>query len=847
MKISLNWVKQLTEVDIPTDELVSLIGMRLGEVEEVKDLAAIYNDVVIAKVVECSKHPDADKLSVCLIDDGGKNKDVARGDNGLITVVCGAPNVRPDIYVAWLPPGSTVPSSLDDDQPFVLASKELRGVMSSGMIASSAELALSDDHDGILELDRAEYRRSDKGGIDPNWVDVAGSIKEISAFFELGDSFAEVYGLDDVIIDIENKMFTHRPDCFGILGVAREIAGITGKPFKSPDWYLQEPVEGSPADDKLEISIETDKVPRFTARIIEGVTVAPSSLAMQINLHKVGLKPINNIVDATNHYMYMTGQPLHAYDMDKVAARSKSRPTLVARESKTGEKVALLNGKTPELDRVATVIATDKELVGIGGIMGGADTEIDDSSTNVILECASFDMYDIRRTSMHYGLFTDAGNRFNKGQSTHQNLAVVAEAQRFLGQYADKSPHSFSYDTGTSAKSNEPVITTVQFINSRLGSDLSADQIVETLTNVEFEVSISDNNLEIIAPFWRTDIHIPEDIVEEVGRINGYETLPLVLPIRTTRPTPVNMLLNAKKQIRASLAAHGANEALSYSFVPGKLLEGAGLTTDKSFTITNALSPNLEFYRQSVVPSLLDLVKPNIKAGYHNFAVFEIAKVHNKCHIGKDGLPVEIETLGLVTTSRDGTDDQPAFYRAKEYLTRLCSDMGVVMTLAAITETFDYEMTKPFDQTRSAAVNINGALAGIVGEALPAVEASFKLPRSTAMFEVSTEALMSGPKGASRYSPLLEFPSSDQDLTLQVPAATLYGDLEVVLNDVLSGTGLWYDLSVTSIYSPDEHSKNISFRVSLSDRSKTMTTEEVSAIIDSLAEAASKRFKAKKI
>jgi len=434
MKVSLNWIKQFTDVNISIDELVTKIGAQLGAVEEVTDLGKKYQGILVAKVMSCQKHTNADKLNVCLIDDGGKAEGVTRNQDGHVQVVCGAPNVRAGLTVAWLPPGATVPSTYDKD-PFVLEAREIRGTVSNGMLASAKELALGDNHDGIVELDTPA---------------------------EPGTSFAEAYELDDHIIEIENKMFTHRPDCFGILGVAREIAGIQNIPFKSPDWYVRSLDRIKPGAKTLPLEVRNEAgalVPRFMAIALADVQMGPSPLIIQTYLSRVGLKPINNIVDVTNYLMVLTGQPLHAYDYDKVVAKSGTVPTLIARQA-TGEKIKLLNGKEPVIEAPTVVIATDKEAIGVGGAMGGADTEVDDDTKNIILECANFDMYAIRRTAMKYGLFTDAVTRFNKGQSPLQNDIVLEEAVTTVAYVSNGSAASQVFDVKSQLQKPAPVQVT---------------------------------------------------------------------------------------------------------------------------------------------------------------------------------------------------------------------------------------------------------------------------------------------------------------------------------------------------------------------------------------------------
>lgn len=458
MKISLNWIKEFVDVKVNIDELVAKIGAQLGEVEEVINLGERYEGIVVARVVACEKHPNADKLSVCKIDDGKVTKGVKRDANGYVQVVCGAPNVRKGITVAWIPPGVIVPSSFDGDQ-FTLEARELRGMVSNGMLASGKELAINDDHDGILVIDKP---------------------------CEPGTPLTEVYKLDDYIIDVENKMFTHRPDCFGQLGVAREIAGIQGIKFTSPDWYL-DILDKLTVEGKNRLSLEVqnklpDLVPRFMAVPIANVKVQKSPIMIQSFLSRVGIKPINNIVDITNFVMSLTAQPLHAYDYDKVAALDGSKDaTLLVRKVKKGEKIALLNGKTVEPRADAIMIATKKELIGVGGVMGGSTTEVDNDTKNIILECANFDMYSIRRTSMANGLFTDAVTRFNKGQSPRQNDKILAYAVAWVQKLAHGDVAGKVQDDRNDVGNLKPVIVTQDFINARLGTKLTDKQITKIL------------------------------------------------------------------------------------------------------------------------------------------------------------------------------------------------------------------------------------------------------------------------------------------------------------------------------------------------------------------------------
>ena len=332
-------------------------------------------------------------------------------------------------------------------------------------------------------------------------------------------------------------MFTHRPDLFGQLGIAREVAGINGVPFKSPEWYLKtKDLNLTKGSSSLEIRNEIpDLVTRFMAQVINGVNVKPSSHKIQSYLNRVGMRPINNIVDFTNYFMMLTAQPLHAYDLDKLKKlENGNKPTLVVRKGKEGEELKLLNGKSVKLLDSDIVISSNNSAIGLGGVMGGADVEVDFNTKNIAIECANFDMYSIRRTAMSHGVFSDAITRFNKGQSPLQNDKILAE---IVSQITNDAGGEAEAPVDIQSVLPVPVELNVssEFINKRLGLDLQIEKMADILKNVEFDIEVSSKNLKIKVPFWRTDIHITEDIVEEIGRLYGYDNLVLDLPIKSIK------------------------------------------------------------------------------------------------------------------------------------------------------------------------------------------------------------------------------------------------------------------------------------------------------------------------
>ncbi len=896
MKVSLNWVKQYLDFELPpVERLVERIGAQLGGVEGMEYIGEKYKGIVLAKVVRCEPHPDSDHLHVCRIDDGHAVQNVERGEDGLVQVVCGAPNVRAGLTVVWLPPGATVPETWGKDR-FVLSARELRGVVSNGMLASAKELAIGDDHDGIVEVG-SEDSSSRHSGLDPESKAVdsgSGAGMTQGEGLKSGTSFAEAFQLDDYIIDIENKMFTHRPDCFGQLGIAREIAGILGHPFKSPEWVMSAHLdEFNVGGEPLQLTVINEVpnlVPRFMAAALSGIEIKPSPLQFQTWLARLGVRPINNVVDVTNYIMLLTGQPLHAYDYDKLQALSgENGATIAVRHPRSNEEIALLNGKTIKPREEAIMIATDKQLIGVGGAMGGSETEVDENTKAIVLEVATFDMYSIRRTSMAHGLFTEAVTRFNKGQSPLQNDEVMAESIRTLQHLSGAQLAAEIIDNNhVDATRRErrwvhpPVPVATEFINSRLGFNLTPEDIQTLLQNVEFHVELSSashpersegsqdssaipqndtrvDHLTVTSPFWRTDVETREDVVEEVGRLYGFDKLPLELPKRSIKPAQHDALFDLKSAVRSTLAKAGANEVLTYSFVHGDLLEKVGQDVSQAYQVSNALSPDLQYYRLGLTPSLLEKVHANIKAGYDRFALFELGKVHGKSETDDDGLPKEFERLGLVIAA----DPKAAarfysgapYYAARKFARAVIGTNRTLQLIPLAAADLDsYELTRqmvaPYEPDRSAVLHDGERIVGVVGEFKRSVARAFKLPDFCAGLELFLGALAGA--HSEQYTSLSRYPEVTQDITLKVAADVSYQALyDTLWNEVESKKPeqTLATLEPLDIYQrPDDPShKQLSFRLKVSSYVTTLTDKEVATFLGLVANTAKEKLGAEQV
>lgn len=844
MKVSLNTIKQFIDFELPpVGELVERINQQLGGVEEVIDLGDKYKDAVIVRVVGCEKHPNADRLSVCMIDAGDMHSELRTQDSELIQVVCGAPNVHADMWAIWLPPGATVPASYGDKDPFVLDVRDIRGVKSHGMLAAADELAIGSDHAGIIELSEDDLAPQSK-----------------TKNLQPGQSFAEVFGLDDTVIDIENKMFTHRPDLFGQLGVAREISAIIkGLPtdseltsdtrFVNPDWYWLKPT--SEKFDELPLRVfndEPDKVPRLMAVAMQGVQIRRSPMWLQCALVAMGGKPINNVVDLTNYMMLMTAQPTHAYDYDKLHGA-----TLGARMAKPGETASLLNGKNYTLSSDDIVIVDGEGVIGLAGIMGGNNSEVSETTTNIVLEVANFDMYTVRRSSMNHGLFTDALTRFNKGQSRLQNDRVITHLMGLMAECAGAQQASAVFDmpgVSDDISLSGEIMLDAKFVNDRLGTTLTIEQISALLRRVNFASSPNNDDraiLRITAPFWRTDIEQPEDIVEEVGRLYGFDKLPRELPRRSIAPAHKNERRETKRCIRDELSRAGANEVLTYSFIHENVLTRAGQNPEHAYRLSNAISPDLQYYRLSLTPSLLDKVHMNIKSGYDSFALFEINKVHFRGEMdeAEPTVPNEDTHLSLVIAYGDKTKPNGSpYYLAKKYLEHLMQLSHVELVSLAdfdvSTDEWGGQLTAPYEPARSAVMVRDGMIWGVVGEFTSEATRAFKLPAYSAGFEVHFDLLTSN--ATKPYRPLSKYPSIAQDISLKVPVKTTYRDVYTAVYDSLQQDAAACDISLEplSVYQADgdDSHKTISLRLTIADYERTLTDKDVNGLMDKAASRA---------
>lgn len=802
MLISLNTVKTYAGVpkNISDQELIDLIGSRLVEVEEVIDLAPKYQNIYIVKVVTCEPIPET-HLNLCQIDAGGQRTDLAK--DGLIQVVCGAPNVHAGMLAVWIAPGAVVPSTYGNEN-FQLGVRKLRGYESNGMLAGADELDLDNEHKAIAE-------------IDPKMA-------------QPGDSFATVFSLNDVIIDVENKSLTHRPDCFGLIGFAREVAGILGQEFAEPELFQDLPGKVNVAGDsnvKVKIT-DAELCPRYSCAVFDLPKHQPSKYLTldAVFLAKAGMRAIDPMVDLTNLLMLKTGQPLHAFDYDKlVQVGGTKTPQIIVRTAEENEELQLLDGKTIQCNPNDILITSNNVPIALAGAMGGKNTEIDANTQRVVLESATFSLYHLRKTQMAHGIFSEAITRFTKGQPASITLPVLQAAVQDLGV-----PVLAEVDAYPQPVAPVELDLTLEQINGLLGTDYSADLIARTLHNVGFGAATKHDVLKVTAPLWRTDIHIAEDVIEEVGRLLGYDNIALTLPLRPFAEAEIAPMFQLKSELREILSHRlGMHELLTYSFVSKQLMTKVGKDPADCYEIANSISPELQCFRSEIVPSLLDKVRENLKSGHTAFTLYEMNQVSRRsAGLTDENTPIMRNHLGIV--------DLHDFYTLKAKLLALFRDLKITVEYAALSkETAEHH---PYlEPKRSAEMLINGKVFAAFGEVKAAVLRNFKLEQTVTACELALDTVVEAPRQEKVSFTISKFPAVERDLTLQVAADAAFGRVLAALEQCLSKQELIWSVEPVSIYqaTAEATTKNLSFHLKFTNPNKTLDSTEISAIMESIS------------
>ena len=650
------------------------------------------------------------------------------------------------------------------------------------------------------------------------------------------------------MLEVENKSLTHRPDCFGIVGFAREVAGILGQKFVEPD-FIRGLNFKAQSNKMVEVEIQDPEIcERYTAAVfdISEILKNPNLTIAKTYLLRSGMRPIDSITDLANELMLETGQPLHTFDFDKLAKINGSENIkITVRKAFENEELELLDGKKIKMSSQDIVIAIGENAetaVALAGAIGGASTAIDENTTRILVESATFNLYNLRNTQMRHGIFSEAITRFTKGVPEMISRKVLDLFAGRILELGGKSLSEVVDSNGDFYYNKTEISVSKDKINQVLGTDFSNEEIQQTLENVRI-LAKNENPETFMIPFWRNDLHIEEDLIEEVGRLNGYDNIKLQLPSRTFKAVKKAKIDLLQSEIRDILAASGANEVLTYSFIHGDLLEKVGQDPQNSYKIINSISPDLQYYRQTLMPSLLSKISQNIRAGFGEFAIFEMNKITEKSlGLNDENVPVEQKKLAFVYVKNKGEN---AFYEAKNYAEFLFKKLGLNVEFVKF-ETEKSPLSTEFEPKRSALMQIskNGKkiILGVIGEFRKPVQKALKLPESTAGFELDLQILLENIENSNvKIRDFSKFQSVERDISINVEENRKFAEIFSIFENISDEfSKIDIETSPIDIFNNCDGSKNISIRFKITPFEKTLNGEEIREIMQKIEEKAIK-------
>ena len=782
MKISSNWLKEHIDLGLSAPELSAAL-LKLGfEIAGVQRLGPTFSGVVVGKVLAKEKHPNADKLAVCVVDDGDKQW----------SVVCGAPNVAAGQTIAFARIGAILPGN------FKIEGRKLRGVESQGMICSRAELGLPKDVDGI-------------------WIMGEGPA--------LGADVGSLLGPADDVLEIE--ITANRPDCLSHRGLARELAAALGKALK--------PLSASVAEtlsDAFPVVVETPNAcPFYGLRLLAGVKVGESPAWLKTRLEAIGLRPVNNVVDVTNYILHDVGQPLHAFDADKLAGGK-----IVVRRSKAGEKFLALDHKEHVLPEGLLVIADAEKPVALAGVMGGEDSSVTAATTRVVLEGAYFAPSEVRRASQATRLRSDSSYRFERGADLEAARWASARAAALILQLAGGAASKLSESSKPTAK-GVSIKTSVARLNAILGADFKSEEVLDALKRIAADLSGNAAEFTFTPPTWRHDLATANDLAEEIGRFLGYDRIAYRLAPLSPQAATITPVEAASRRVRARLSALGLTEAYNYDLLSEKSLSFARLAADGLPRIDNPLSEDWAVMRPSLLPGLLKNAQHNLSRGADAVRLFELGKAYSQ----KDGLASEQWRaagllLGPVLDARwqPARSPRASFPDAKAAVEALLSGLGAVAWAKPGEGAAESWVCDPlFHPTNSLRALLDGKPVATVGWLHPRAARAFDLDREGAvLFEANLETLASHPAPRAKFQEFSPLPVSRRDLALVVDKSLPYGRVEETARSC--GIAELQDLSLFDVYEGKnlpEGKKSLAIRLTFGRSDRTLLDTEVAAFV----------------
>ncbi|MBT3363832.1 MAG: phenylalanine--tRNA ligase subunit beta [Chloroflexi bacterium] len=779
MKVSVNWLKDYVDVSVPADELAHRLTMSGNEVEAVDSVGASWDNVLVGHVLTLEPHPDADRLRLATVELGGEQ----------MTVVCGDPNVKVDDKIVFARVGAKLIDG-HNGKARELKPAKIRGIASSGMICSEMELGISESHDGIIVL---------------------------PADAPIGMPLADYMG--DTVLDI--TVTPNRADCLSVLGVARETAALTGKTMSMPT------VEYSELGDDINKSVsvqidDADLCYRYCASLIKDVKIGPSPEWMQRRLIASGMRPISNIVDITNYVMLEYGQPLHAFDYNKLPGGK-----ITVRRAKD-EKLTTIDDVERKITSDMLVIADDSKAIALAGVMGGQSSEVSDNTTSILLECANFNRENVRRTSQAFKMRSEASLRFEKGLSPELALYTLRRATQLIVELAGGVAAKGIVDVYPGRADRLPISLTDVKVKQVLGIDIAQDEMVMVLATLGFGCKVkSKSELLVEVPYWRTDVSLPVDLIEEIARITGYDQIPTTLLSSEIPQNELHPMLTFKDRVRDILVGCGMQEIITYSLVGWQDLAKIG--APDPIGLINPLSTDQQYLRTSLRPSVMMKIADNEKHE-PGLSIFEIGRTYLK---RDQNLPDEREILcGSLAGQRTQRQwqlrpEHVDFYDAKGVLETLFDSLGVRVNFEACDDA-------TLVSGRTAAIIVDKQVVGVVGQLDPHIAEQYDISSDPVyLFEIKMDKLLPLIRSMGEYSRIARFPGSTRDISLLL-------DIDVPsskVQDIIEDTKLVSEVALFDVYTGDKlpsGKKTLAYSIVYQAPDRTLTDKEVNKVQDGM-------------
>ncbi len=788
MRISVKWLKEYIKFDLSPKELGERLIMTGSEVDEVIEIGEGLDNVVVGRVEEIKAHPNADKLILCSVN---------VGDESPIQIVCGAPNVYEGAVVAVALPGAKLPGGIS------IKKAKVRGVESAGMLCSMKELGIGEEHGGIMIL--SEQMRP-------------------------GDNLVEALNLRDTILDLE--ITPNRPDCLSVLGIAREVSAITGNPVQFPTVILKEDQKRIEELTSVEV-LDDYLAPRYAARVIKDIKVGPSPAWLQERVRVAGMRPINNIVDITNFVMMEYGQPLHAFDYNKL-----SENRIVVRRANEGEKILTLDGTERTLSNDMLVIADAEKPVAVGGVMGGADSEVDASTSCILLESANFYAASVRRTARKLGLRTEASARFEKGLPSELVIPAIDRAAQLIRKIAGGKVAKGIYDVWRGAESLKELEVNSNRVNKVLGTNIPKDKMMSILTRLGFEIydqAECNQTFKVKVPYFRGDVSREADIIEEVARIYGFDKIEATLPRSEGVEVTPSMDLVLQDKVRTILIGCGLDETITYSFINPKAYDLLRLPADdhrrRFIQIGNPLTEEQSVMRTTLIPSLLEVVARNAHRGVEDCHIFEIGATYIPEELPLRELPEERRTLAITLSghrseeSWDAGKEKVDFFELKGILEVLFEELNVN----------DYEIVPSkdviFHPMRQASIIVQGKNIGFIGEMHPDILEGYGLKDRVQALEIELKPLVDFMNRHIAYKGLPRYPAVLRDIAIIADKSILSRRIQELIEK--SGGSLIEKVHLFDTYSGaqiPEGKRSLAYSIIYRHKDRTLTDEEINVV-----------------